>query len=390
MTARLFVFLMYCFVATTAHAQTETSPEAVAKLEPLLNEAFAHGDYVGLSVAVVEGGETAFLNSWGATEPGGAPVGPDTVFAVASLSKGFAATAAALLAAENKLDYAERVSNVRPGLALQSERRGRVATLEHVLSHQLGLPPNAYDNLLEHGLAVNEIWSRLNGVKPICSVGACYSYQNVAYSLLEPAIERAAGAPYAQVVRSSLLEPLGMTTASVGIDGLLNSASFAKPHRRRGKDSPWRALTPDADYYRTPAAGGVNASIADMALWLKAQMGYAPDILSPETLEEIHRPRIKTRRETIRQRWLEGRVRDSHYGFGWRIYDYAGHTLVTHSGGIRGYRAQIAFLPERDIGVVALWNSEGRSGWGVAPTYFDLALGLEPGDWLRLEDDDSS
>ena len=56
-----------------------------------------------------------------------------------------------------------------------------------------------------------------------------------------------------------------------------------------------------------------------------------------------------------------------------------------HGGAVRGYRAFIAFLPEQDVGIVALWNSESALPSGLLPTIIDSALGLSGGQWLDEE-----
>lgn len=114
-------------------------------------------------------------------------------------------------------------------------------------------------------------------------------------------------------------------------------------------------------------------------------MGTMPDVLSPNALALMQTPRVRTRAELRRVRWLKNRVTDAHYALGWRIYEYAGRSIVMHNGGLQGYRAQIAFLPEKGLGVVALWNSMSSRGWAMMPTLFDAYFRLEDEDWLRLD-----
>ena len=120
--------------------------------------------------------------------------------------------------------------------------------LGHLLSHQTGLPPNAYDNLLEAGTPIADIYAKYAKVKLICPVSKCYSYQNIAYDIAGLAVSSAYGESYADAVRTKLFAPLGMTTASVGEDGLLNSTLYARPNvRERVKGAtdeytPWRAV----------------------------------------------------------------------------------------------------------------------------------------------------
>jgi beta-lactamase class C len=61
---------------------------------------------------------------------------------------------------------------------------------------------------------------------------------------------------------------------------------------------------------------------------------------------------------------------------------------VFHGGAVQGYRASIALVPERDLGVVILWNSTSGVPSGLMPTILDSAIGLAPGDWLDLDEDD--
>jgi beta-lactamase class C len=93
-----------------------------------------------------------------------------------------------------------------------------------------------------------------------------------------------------------------------------------------------------------------------MAQWLRALLGWKPSILPPVVIAEVSKPVIKTRRELRRYHW-NGNARRAYYALGWRVFDYAGAKLVFHSGGLRGYAAQIAFMPEQNLGIVVLLNA---------------------------------
>lgn len=376
---------------------TAFTPEALrearlAEFEAIVDRAAATEDFVGLAVAVVSGGETVFMKTWGVLEAGSAaPVTPDTVFRLASVSKGFASGLAARAVSEGRFDWQSPVSPYAPRFALSGGGE-KAVTIEHILSHRVGLPPNAYDNLLEAGIGVPDILPRFRSVKPICRVGACYAYQNISYNLIAGVLAAEYGAPYEELISTQIFAPLGMRNASFGVAGLSANGNWARPHKRdriKGEVkafTPWRTAEVNDSYYRTPAAGGVNASIRDMAEWLKAQMGHAPHVLPADALKALHRPVVQTAAETRRWRALSRRIADTHYGLGWRIYDYAGEILVTHSGGVEGYGAQIAMLPEKDIGVVVLANTRAERVWRIAPTFLDLELGLPEEDWLALNE----
>ncbi len=356
----------------------------LADFEAKLDRAADSGDFVGLAVAVVEDGEVAFVKTWGEREIGsGRAIGTDTAFRVASLSKGFAATLAAMLVEDGKLSWAQPVASIVPEFTLVDPAQTRAATIEHVLSHQLGLPPNAYDNLLEAGTPTEKILQRYEEVDLLCKVGECYTYQNVGFNMIVDVIEEASDRPFEDSMRDRIFEPLGFRSASIGRDQLAAEEDWARPHVRNRR-GPWRTTRVRQAYYNVPAAGGINASISDMAIWLRAQLGGMPEVISPTVLGHVHSPKVTTRAETRRMRLLRGRLQSSQYGFGWRIYDYAGHKVINHSGGVEGYMAQIAFLPERGDGIVILANTRTRRAWRILPTWLDARLGLEERDWLML------
>jgi beta-lactamase class C len=138
-------------------------------------------------------------------------------------------------------------------------------------------------------------------------------------------------------------------------------------------------------YYRIPAAAGVNVSPHDMAQWLLAQMGHRPDVLPADLLTQVHTPLVPTPGELHGSAWRRARLVDAYYAIGWRVYNYAGHTLLFHGGAVQGFRSMIAILPDRDIGAVVLWNSESPVPSGFMPTLLDKALGLPYEDWLGLD-----
>jgi len=353
------------------------------RLDASLRQAMQTGDFVGLAVAVVRGGEVRFLRAYGETEAGsGEPVNADTLFRIASLSKGFASSMVGLAVSEGRLSLGATASGFAPDLALP--RGGEASlTLSDILSHRTGLPPNAYDNLLEAGLSPEAILPQYRKVTPTCPVSDCYTYQNIPYDLAGRALAAAYGAAFPDLVEERLFRPLGMQTATFGPDGLVGSGNWARPHERRrgaGPAHPWTRVEVKLPYYLTPASGGVNASIRDMAQWLNAQLGNVPEVLPPEVLDLIHTPQVGTPTETRRMRSVLPGLSASHYAYGWRVYDYAGERVVAHGGSVDGYGAQIMFMPAHNTGIVVLSNARPQRLWSLAPLYLDLMLGRAAGD----------
>ena len=349
-------------------------------LDARLRRLMAKPAMVGLAVGIVENGRITFLNGYGETVAGsGERVTPQTVFRWASVSKGVASTMVAKLAEQGKVDLHAPVVRYAPSLKLPQNAEFR-ATVGDVLSHRLGLYRNAYDNKLEEGQQTQFLRQTLVQLNLICPPGSCWSYQNVAYDASAEIVERATGKSFEQALKEQLFNPLGMSSASVSRDGLVNAPSWARPHTGGRK-----VLDVNDVYYRVPAAGGVNSNIKDLALWMLAQVGAMPDVLSPKVLQTIQAPVVKTPGERRRMRKYLERVSEPHYGYGWRSYGYAGHRVVGHHGGVSGYRSLIMFDPAVKSGVVAMWNSNTAQPWALEIEVMDMLYGLPFRDWLELD-----
>ena len=350
-----------------------------AVLDQRLKAMAARPSMVGLAVGVIENGRITFLAGYGETAHGsGEAVTPETVFRWASCSKGVAATMVAKLAEAGKVDLNAPVANYAPTLKLPNAGEYR-ATVTDLLSHRLGLYRNAYDNKLEEGESPFVLRSQLGQLNAVCAPGTCWDYQNVAYDASSEMVARLTGTSYPQAVQRTLFDPIGMRSASVTRAGLESANSWARPH------SVGRRVLPGSDvYYKVPAAGGINSNIKDFALWMIAQTGAMPDVLSPRLLATIHAPLVKTPTEQGRMRKFAERVHSPYYGLGWRSYDYAGHHIVGHRGGIAGYRSLILFDPALKSGVVALWNSNTSQPGGLEFEVMDMLYHLPFRDWMEL------
>jgi beta-lactamase class C len=346
-----------------------------ARLKQLMNE----HSMVGMAVGVVENGRITFLNGYGETVAGSSDrVTSETVFRWASVSKGVAATMVAKLAEQGKVDVNAPVANYVSSLKLPAHAEYR-ATVGDMLSHRLGLYRNAYDNKLEEGQDTGLLRQSLSQLNLICPPGTCWSYQNVAYDGASEIVERLTGKHYDQALRENLFGPIGMSSATATREGLVGAKSWARPH-----SAGRRPLEVQDAYYRVPAAGGVNSNIKDLSLWMIAQMGAMPEVLSPRLLDTNHAPLVQTPGERRRMRKFLERVDDPYYGYGWRSYSYAGHHIVGHHGGVSGYRSLILFDPDEKSGVVALWNSNTSQPWGLEFEVMDMLYGLPFRDWLEL------
>jgi beta-lactamase class C len=363
-----------------AHLSTSARRDVDYRLvDSRLKQLMTKPSMVGLAVGIVENGHITFLQGYGETLAGsGDPVTPETVFRWASCSKGVAATMITKLAEQGKINLGAPVANYAPDLKLPAGNEYR-ATVGDLLSHRLGLYRNAYDNKLEEGADPSVLRASLAQLDAVCAPGTCWDYQNVAYDASSEMVSRITRMPYEQAVEHYLFDPIGMTSGSVSLSGLESNRSWARPHGAGG-----RALPIVDTYYKVPGAGGINSNIKDMTLWMLAQMGEMPDVLDNKVLDTIHAPYVVTPTERGRLRKFLERLGTAWYGYGWRSYIYAGHRIVGHRGGIRGYRSFILFDPQKKSGVVALWNSDTWQPGGLEFEVMDQLYHLPFRDWLEL------
>ena len=346
-------------------------------------------DVSGLAVAVVKDDKVLLERGIGyANASTREPVTANTVFRLASLSKAFATAMAALMVQDGVIalghEDLERAADV-PARRRQCEPEG------HRRRHPEPSRRPSAQYLRPHARSrtsrTRSSSTRLAEVPMACPVGDCYGYQNIAFSLIGDVTYAVTGDFYYHEVEKRIFHPLGMDTATYGRDALEGTKSWARPHRRAGRG--WIPFAPNEAYYHVPPAAGVNASIRDMEQWLIAQMGGTPNVLSPAVLEVLHTPLVATDRERSSTPWRRGRLLNAQYALGWRIYDYAGQTLIFHAGAVQGYRAMIAFLPKYRFGAVMLWNCESAAPSGLMPMLLDRYLGLPEVNWAGIDKSDT-
>ena len=370
MLLRVFTVVWLGFVSSMAFA--DDLEKFNQQLLGIVNGQLDAQGIPGAAYVVVKGKKIVALETIGYVDKAKSrKIDAHTVFRLASVSKTFAATIAIMLSQEQQLSLSDPVTKYVPQFTLAKKGAADKIQLKHLLSHSTGLMPNAYDNLLHENWSMDKIIGRFDKIKPICRPNLCYGYQNVAFSMIQNAIEASQPKNYAVLLQDRVFKPLKMTQASVGIDVFRQGKNTAKPHllikraKTGQKDAKghriyhykWRESTVTPDFYKVAPAAGVNASISDLAQWLIANMGYKPDVLSPQLLKELTTARIKTKKDMRRKYW-KNHLTDAHYGYGWRIYEFEHQPIIYHSGWVAGFVAEVGYSPYLDIGFALLINAE--------------------------------
>lgn len=344
---------------------------AVKKVEEQIEDSIKKKRIPGCAVAVVYKNRVIFINGYGVRAVGKEDkIDLDTVFQLGSVSKPIAATLAAILEEKGKINLDSPVSEYLTGFTLYNQPADSLK-VSNVLSHTSGVPRSGFNHLIETFTPYPDIMTTLQKTRVVSLPGIKYDYHNAMYALISEIIEAATHQTFEDALKANLLGPLHMHHTSATFEGLFVGLDTACPHTR----GPKGALVPcepySRGYYSVAPAGGINSSIRDMAIFLNAQLGGYPKVVSKKVLEKIQTPLVATH-----SLLSGGRSKNPSYGLGWRIIDYADQKLVYHAGWVKGFTNFLAFIPEQEIGIVVLHNADTRFTTPLVVKFFETALGL--------------
>ncbi|HYC90318.1 MAG TPA: serine hydrolase [Thermoanaerobaculia bacterium] len=343
--------LLVLFVAVNIHAQW--TPQLDAEIEA----ARVAWEVPGIGVTVVRDGKVVVAKGYGFRRHGSPErVDGHTMFDIASISKSFTAAAMATLVDEKKMAWDDPVRKHLPEFALADPYRTQHITMRDLLAHRHGL--ERADALFVFGdYTTAELIRRMRYLDEAQPFRTGVSYHNIAYAAAAEAIARAAGMPFADLLRKRLLEPLGMTESSVAVHHDVGVKNFADGHSvSDGALKPIRARKA----LNILGANAVNTTPHDLAKWLLFQLGdgtwEGKRLISAAAMNEMHEPQavITT---TPEMRAARGVRFFAGYGLGWQVMDYHGHRMFWHSGGADGMPTYAAILPEEKIGVAVMVNT---------------------------------
>ncbi len=354
-------------------------------LDAYAEDAMRDWNVPGMAVAVVKDDSVVYMRGFGVRELGRPErVDAHTSFAIASTTKAFTATAVAMLVDEGKVRWDDPVSRHVPGFSVAADPGlSGDLTVRDLLSHRTGLPTS--DVLwYASGSTSDDILRRMRFVRPFAAPRSRYMYNNNTYMLAGMVVENASGMPWAEFVRTRILQPLGMTETLTGITGLDARGNVAAPHlevRDTVRPIPYR------DFDNIGPAGSMNSSVHDMARWIRAQLagGVRPD--GERLVSEIQQREMQTPQFLIPQSQYYPAARLARpnftaYGLGWFMQDYRGRKVLLHTGSIDGMSALLALVPEERLGFVVYLNLDhAELRHAMMYRVIDAYLGAPPRDW---------
>lgn len=319
----------------------KTAGTAAAQIDALLSQSFTAGTPGGVVLAVHRG-EVVFRKAYGSAQIElGVPMQPEHVFRLGSITKQFTAVAILQLLEAGKLKLDDDITKYVPIL----QTSGHQITLEHLLNHTSGLPnitdQPAWQSTIREALSLQEQLAFINDKPALFAPGTDWAYSNTGYRLLGEVVEQVSGQTYEHYVQERIFKPAGMTHSALDV------ARRVTPLRAAGYSADKDGIVLNVDFAsmaQPHGAGALMSNVDDLRKWHDALS--AGKLISRDLLQRAH----------TSVRLADGR--DTSCGFGWHVSFTAGHRTIEHSGGTYGFHTHALSLPDAELFVVALFNSD--------------------------------
>jgi CubicO group peptidase (beta-lactamase class C family) len=371
-----------------------TSALDTAALDAYIARLIQDYDIPGVGLAVVQNGQIAYTKGYGVRDvTTGAPVTPNTQFAIGSVTKSFTALGVMLLVQDGKVKLDDPVTKYISEFKLSDPSATAKVTVRHLLSHTTGMVRNDAASL-DPSLTREDLLKLAATVPLQSQPGEKFAYSNLNTTIAGVLIERVSGQHWEDFTRERILTPLGMTTATLDVDQMQQTTDFAHPHEidvLKGNQ-----LAPFHSWRNEAPAAAINASAAEMARYIQFQVGdgtfNGQRLLSQELLAEMHRPVVAapdldsglTAAMAAKAQELPAPtslITDTGYALYWTTEDFQGHRLIWHDGIVApGYTAMVTLVPEIRGGVVILTNATHAENFlqVVRQHAAELLLGITP------------
>jgi len=380
-----FIFLAFATgVAPGIFAQQSIPPGIDAYVERVRKQF----EVPGIGLTIVKDGKVVLARGYGIKRMGtSAAVDAGTVFAIASNTKAFTATALALLVEEGKLEWDVPVIRYLPWFRLSNPYVTSELTVRDLLVHRSGLGLGAGDLLIWPGSDLNQraIVQRLAHVPLSTSFRSTYAYDNVLYLAAGELIEAVSGQNWHDFVKTRIIDKLGMRETGVRHSDIERLPNAASAHARVG--GVIRPVNPFVSE-NSDAAGGIVTNARDIAKWLIVQLdsgrtATGTRLFKPSTTRELWAVVTPLAVGPPPPELTALRSNFAGYGLGFSLRDYRGYKLVSHTGGLSGFVSRIAMIPELRLGVAVFTNQESEDAFmALSCRILDHYIGAGDTDWI--------
>lgn len=307
-----------------------------------------------LAVAIIKDGKIVKTYVEGVTDyKSNTPIDENTLFMIGSNSKAFTATLMATLEQEGAFSLKDPVVKWLPYFKLHDPWLTQKVDIVDVLSHRVGFETFQGDFLnFDNELTSEQIIKKFALIQPTHQYRETWGYFNTGYTIAGEIIKSATGKTWAEQLQEKIFTPLEMQNSLALSKDILQSDNRTLAHTIIDGEP---VVIDYGDIDATAPAGSISSSITDMSTWVTA-------LLADGNYEGKQVIPAKAITATRTPRSIMGNARNPFrlYGLGWDIEAYGEHRLIMHTGGIHGYVTSVTMLPEKNLGIVILTNTDSN------------------------------
>jgi D-alanyl-D-alanine-carboxypeptidase/D-alanyl-D-alanine-endopeptidase len=338
-----------CATALALFAASTCSPAMDTDALQRSVEARLDGDRTGACMVVAVVDDAVRRASACADPKRAARFDPGAAFEIGSISKTLTALLLAREIEAGRLSLDTPLAELLPADAKVPSFEGQPIRLRHVVTHTSGLPalPSAMPvrGLDDPYAAVDADVLRASLAEDRLDAppGTRRAYSNYAMMLLSWGLARHAGSDFETLLRTQVLEPLGMRNSWIA--RRREGIATATGHTSNGKATPpW---TFGVDF---AGAGGVHATLDDLVAYARAQLGRAPSTLDA-SIALTQKPIALPAGDEFAMNWTFARVGE--------------RRVLAHEGGTGGFSALMLVDREGGRAVVVLADTALTSLGGL-------------------------
>jgi len=362
------------------------------KIDKLVNEAMETFNVAGVAIGIVKDGKIIHSKGYGVKSiDTNEPVNEHTNFAIASNTKAFTTAVLSILVDEGKLSWEDKVVDYIPEFRMYNEYVTQNFIIKDLVTHRSGLGLGAGDlQFWPTGadFTVEDILTNFQYFEPESAFRTKYDYDNMLYIVAGEVIARVSGVSWEEFVKTRIINPLNMENTYCSYGNILDYTNVATPHSNTSGTLKIVAPFENDPEKINGAAAAIISNVDDLCNWMLVHLNngkYGENLENELFSEKNHREMWKI--HTVFNADTSERY-NSHfagYGLGWNLSDILGNMLVTHGGYVSGMLSVTVMIPDVNLGLVVLTNTElsGRLlGRSVANTIVDKYLGLKDLDWI--------
>ena len=378
-----YFFIVLFFTVNILFSQTK---EQLNHLDAYYQKALTEWHVPGMAIAIVKDDKIIFSKGYGyANLAKKTKVDGNTLFAIASNSKAFTASAIAQLVDEKKIKWTDKVIDYLPYFKLYDDYTTNNTTIEDLLCHRNGLKTFSGD-LLWYGttLTEKEIINSQQYLKPTTNFRTQFGYSNIQFIAAGKIVEKVTDTTWVDYVSTHFLKPLKMDRTLTSTNQVSDATNIATPYFY--EDGNYNALD-WVNWDNMAPAGALISSVNDYAKWLMLNInkGTFEDVkyISKGSFRNMTTPHVNHKVYDNTEK-----VHFKSYGLGWGLQDYQGYKIIGHGGGYDGMISKSTFVPEKKLGIIVLTNSLNWTASAVVNKTLDVLLADElngkdwSSDWL--------